>query len=60
MSDFHPFRYPFRCQRHAHLSGTLISHGLREADWGQSVAVPLIGLPCLASVREDVPSLAVT
>jgi hypothetical protein len=27
----------FCCQLHAHLSETLISHGLREAYWGQSV-----------------------
>jgi hypothetical protein len=36
----HSLVFVFVChshQIHAHLSGTLISHGLREADWGQSM-----------------------
>lgn len=31
--------HPFCCQFHAHVSGTLISHWLREANWGRSVAI---------------------
>jgi hypothetical protein len=31
--------HPFHRQLHAHLSGTLFSHRLREADWGWSVTV---------------------
>lgn len=54
--------HPFCCQLLAHLSGTLISRRLREADWGRSMAdyVPWIFIEAVKPIDSVILSEVLT